>query len=315
MSPTTLQEAIIHFVDESVCRDFVARLRWPNGVACPRCGTSEVTWLKTRNVWQCRPKGCRRQFSVKVGTIFEDSPIPLSKWLPAIWLITSAKNGISSYELHRALGVTQKSAWFMLHRVRLAMQEGSVEPFRGEVEADETFIGGKARFMHRSKRAAKITGTGGTDKTVVMGVLERDGGRQRSSRVRAEVIPNRRRASVQGPIREHVAPGAAVYTDALGSYGGLHDEYVHGVVDHAEEYVNGRVHTNGIENFWSFLKRSIGGTYVSVEPAHLLRYVDEQVCRFNTRADGDGERFTGVVGHVTGRRLTYEELTGSPAAS
>ena len=313
MAPTTLQEAIIHFADESVCRDFVARLRWPNGVACPGCGVLEVTWLKTRHVWQC--KGCRRQFSVKVGTIFEDSPIPLSKWLPTIWLITSAKNGISSYEIKRALGITQKSAWFMLHRIRLAMQGGSGEPFRGEVEADETFIGGRARFMHKDKRAAKITGTGGTDKTVVMGVLERDDDRERGSRVRAEVIPNRRRASVQRPIREHVAPGAAVYTDVLPSYGGLGDDYLHEVVDHAEEYVAGRVHTNGIENFWSLLKRSIGGTYVSVEPAHLLRYVDEQVCRFNTRTGGDGERFTGVLGQVTGRRLTYRELTGSPAAS
>lgn len=315
MAPTTLQEAIIHFADESACRDFVAGLRWPNGVACPRCGALEVTLLKTRNVWQCRSRGCRKQFSVKVGTIFEDSPIPLSKWLPAIWLITSAKNGISSYELHRALGVTQKSAWFMLHRIRLAMQEGDGEPFRGEVEADETFIGGKARNMHKARRAAKITGTGGVDKTVVMGILERDESNQRGSRVRAEVIPNTRRASVQGPIREHVAPGAAVYTDALGSYCGLRDDYVHEVIDHATEYVNGRVHTNGIENFWALLKRSIGGTYISVEPAHLLRYVDDQVCRFNTRTDGDGARFESIVGRVTGRRLTYGELTGSPAAS
>lgn len=308
--PKTLQAAILHFADPDVCQDALVAARWPDGVICPTCGSRDVGYLANQRRWQCREKHERRQFSVKVGTIFEDSPISLSKWFTAIWLISGAKNGISSYEIHRAIGVTQKSAWFMLHRIRLAMQTKSFDKLGGEVEIDETFIGGKARFMHKADRERKIKGTGGIGKVAVQGLLERHG-KDGHSTVRVAVVPNRKRHALQANVRQHVASGSAVYTDALKSYDGLEAEYVHGVIDHAEKYVDGRIHTNGCENFWSLLKRALKGTYVSVEPFHLFRYLDEEAFRFNTRKAKDGERFMQMTQRVTGRRLTYKALIGS----
>lgn len=300
--PKTLIEAIRYFADPDVGNEFVAKLRWPNGPFCPECGSVEHSYLATRRVWKC--KDCKKQYSVKVGTIFEGSPLGFDKWLPAIWLIANSKNGISSHELARALGVTQKSAWFMLHRIRLAMQTGSFDKLDGEVEVDETYIGGLARNMHPAKRAEKITGTGHVNKTAVLGMIERGG------KVRAEVLPDTRRESIQPRVRDAIEPGAAVYTDKLRSYRGLQDTYDHAVVDHAECYVDGRVHTNGIENFWSLLKRGLHGTYVSVDPEHLFRYLDERVFTFNLRERSDLGRFEAVLGTVAGRRLTYASLTG-----
>lgn len=267
--PTNLLEAIRYFSDLDIGTEFVAKLRWPSGPVCPRCGCVEYSYLTTRRLRKC--KACKRQYSVKVGTIFEDSPLGLDKWLPAVWLVANSKNGISSHELGRALGTTQKSAWFMLHRIRLAMQTGSFDKLGGAVEVDETFIGGKARNMHEDVRKRKITGTGGKDKTVVLGV------RQRHGEIRATVAPDRKRRTLQGHVTEHVEPGATVYTDALESYSGLSRDFAHATVDHAERYVDGQVHTNGVENFWSLLKRGLHGTYVSVEPFHLFRYLDERV--------------------------------------
>jgi transposase-like protein len=264
---------------------------------------------KTRR-WKCYGKHPRPQFTLKVGTIFEDSAIPLEKWLPTVWLLANCKNGISSYELARALGVTQKTAWFMLHRVRLAMRTGLFSKMGGEVEVDETFIGGKARNMHLAKRQEKITGTGGKDKSAVLGFLRRGG------EVRAEVVPNRRKKTLQAMVRDQVALGSAVYTDALASYDGLENQFQHQVVDHAIEYVKGRVHTNGLENFWSLLKRGIKGTYVSVEPFHLARYLDEQTFRYNNRDNkeiGDSGRFALALADIVGKRLTYDQLTGKAA--
>jgi transposase-like protein len=251
-------------------------------------------------------KACHKQFSVKVGTIMEDSPIGLDKWLAAIWLIANAKNGISSYEIHRALGVTQKTAWFLLHRIRLAMQTGTFEKLSGQVEVDETYIGGLARNMHRSDRGRKIKGTGGagSGKVAVMGLLERNG------KVRAKVIADTRQQTFKDEVRSNVEAGCELFTDAHRSYFGLKDDYIHQVIDHAEKYVDGQIHTNGIENFWSLLKRGIKGTYVSVEPFHLFRYLDEQTFRFNERKGKDADRFLRAVGSIAGRRLTYEELTG-----
>jgi transposase-like protein len=306
--PETLTEAIRFFSDPDVCLAFVANLRWPGGVTCPRCGSGEHSFLSTRRVWKC--KGCKKQFSVKVGTIFEDSPLGLDKWLPALWMVVNCKNGISSYEMARALGVTQKSAWFMNHRIRLAVQEGTFEPMSGEVEVDETFIGGRARNMHKGRREQKITGTGGAGKTAVMGLLERHGA-DGHSKVRAKVVPNVRRKTLSPEVREQVAEGSEVFTDALKSYADLGDAYQHQVIDHAESYVRGKVHTNGLENFWSLLKRSIKGTYVSVEPFHLFRYLDEQTFRFNTRKVKDGARFLHAAAGIIGKRLTYKALTGS----
>jgi len=300
--PSNLLEAIRHFSNLDVATEFVAKLRWPNGPVCPRCEGTDHSYLTTRRIWKC--KGCKKQFSVKVGTVFEDSPLGLDKWLPAVWLIANSKNGISSHELGRALGVTQKSAWFMLHRIRLAMQTGSFEKLSGAVEVDETFIGGKARNMHARVRKQKISGTGGKDKATVLGMIERGG------KVRAEVVPNTRRRTLQSRVRGAVEPGSAVYTDALRSYNGLGDEYAHEVVDHAERYVDGQVHTNYMENFWAQLKRGLSGTYISVQPFHLFRYLDERVFTFNLRERSDYGRFEGVLGTVTDRRLTYAELTG-----
>jgi transposase-like protein len=300
--PTTLIEAIRYFSDLDICTEFVAEMRWPNGPVCPRCGGVEHSYLTTRRLWKC--KGCKKQFSVKLGTIFEDSKLGLDKWLPAAWLTANSKNGISSHELGRSLGITQKSAWFMLHRIRLAMQTGSFNKVGGEVEADETFIGGKARNMHSDVRKRKITGTGGKDKTVVMGM------RQRGGETRASVIPDIRRSTLHGQIRANVTPGAAVYTDVHQAYNGLEGTYAHETVDHAKSYVNGRAHTNGLENFWSLLKRGLSGTYVSVEPFHLFRYLDERLFAYNLRDLDDYGRFAAVLRAVTGRRLTYAELIG-----
>jgi transposase-like protein len=301
--PTTLLQAVRYFSDEDVCRDFLAGLRWPNGVQCIRCDSDRVGFLATRSLWRC--KECRKEFSVKKGTIFEDSPIPLSKWLPAIWLYSAGKKGRSSHQLARDLGVTQKTAWFISHRIRLAMDTDSFNtPLSGDVEADETFIGGKARNMHQSVRARKITGTGGAGKVAVMGLLERHG------EVRARVVPTRHKPVLQGEIRRHVALGSTVYTDELKSYEGLDADYIHEVINHAENYVRGHIHTNGIENFWSLFKRVIYGTHHSVEPFHLDRYLGETVQRFNTRELRDDVRFTQTAGRVIGRRITYKELTG-----
>ena len=313
-SPKTLVEAIRHFSNPNICLAYLAQLRWPTGeVTCPRCGSKEVTFLMKARLWKCRTGHARQKFSIKTGSIMEDSPLGLDKWITAIWLLANCKNGISSYEIARALGITQKSGWFLLQRIRLAMQTGSFEKMGGEVEVDETFIGGLARFMHKDKRAKKIKGTGGSGKTAVMGLLSRHGhGGKKHSTVKAQVIPTRRKKHVDAAVRLGVEPGAAVFTDELPSYNELAPEYVHAVINHAEAYVEGNVHTQGIENFWSLLKRGIKGTYVSVEPFHLFRYLDEASFRFNERRheDGDAGRFQGVVESMFGKRLTYKALIG-----
>lgn len=306
-TPKTLLEAIRYFSDEDVCIEFVAKLRWPDGEpVCPKCGSKGAYYLSTQRRWKC--KTCRKQFSVKVGTIFEDSPIPLTDWLPAVWMVSNDKNGISSYEIARALNVTQKSAWFMGHRIRKVMEIGSIEKFSGEVEADETLIGGSLRFMHKDK---KLMAKGRTNegKAIVMGVLERHG------KVRAKVVGDTKKKTLQAKVRENVKPGAQLFTDALASYEGLDPEYVHQVINHAECYVKGNVHTNCMENFWSLLKRGIKGTYVSVEPFHLDRYLAEETFRYNEREGDDSERFVKLLGNVSGKRLTYRKLIGETTAT
>lgn len=308
-SPKTLQEALQFFSDPDRALAYFAARRWPNGVQCPTCGRRDARFLANQRKWQCKSVHPKRQFSAKVGTIMEDSALPLEKWMAAIWLLSSCKNGVSSHELARHLGITQKSAWFMLHRIRFAMQSRGGGKLGARVEVDETFIGGKARNMHANKRRALEALPGGERKTVVLGMLERGGS------VRTHVIPNREAATLQPIVLANVRPGAKVITDEHAGYNGLEDTFLRGVVNHAIEYVNGSVHTNGMENFWSLFKRSVNGTYVCVEPFHLFRYLDEQAFRYNTRKDGkrklnDGERFNAVLGRVAGRRLTYESLTG-----
>src|SRR6266496_1494128 len=308
-APKTLQQAIVFFSKPENCNGFMIAMRWPDGkVRCPRCDSENVTHLEKARLFKCYGKHPQAKFSLKVGTVFEDSPIGLDKWLSAIWLIANAKNGISSYEIHRGLGVTQKTAWFMLHRIRLAMQNKSLSKLSGHVEVDETFIGGKARNMHKGRRLRTIHGTGGSGKVAVMGLLDRHSGE-----VRTMVVPNVRRKSLHGEVSKHVEAGSTVYSDALRSYDQLDAEYIHNVINHAEEYVRGNVHTNGIENFWSLLKRSLKGTYISVEPFHLFRYLDEQAFRFNKRKATDFERFATVVNMVFGKRLEYKQLIGQPS--
>lgn len=305
--PKTLQQAVRYFSDEQTCIETIAALRWPNGSVCPKCEHTQHYYLATQRRWKC--KQCKKQFSVKVGTIFEDSPIGLDKWLIALWMLVNCKNGISSYEVGRALGLTQKSAWFVMHRLRLALQHRSFSKIGGfgkEVEADETYIGGKARNMHMEPHKRRITGRGMADKDAVLGVLERGG------EIRAMHVPNIKTFRLQSEVQKNVEAGSALYTDELKSYRGLDAMYVHGVINHAAAYVDGRIHTNGLENFWSLLKRGINGTYVSVEPFHLFRYLDEQTFRYNNRKKPltDGDRFQIALSQIAGKRLTYSELTG-----
>jgi transposase-like protein len=319
--PKTLQAAIVYFGDPDRCFEYAKKMRWPDGVVtCPRCKAAKNSFVKTRKLWFCY--ACKKQFTLKVNTIMEDSPITLDKWMTAFWLLANAKNGISSHELGRALGVTQTTAWFMLQRIRKVMREdfgyGPVTKIGGEgneMEVDETFVGGKVKNMHRSRRQrfAQQEGYVGasTGKTIVQGILDRN-----LRKVRANVVPNVTRETLQNQILKNVKFGSTVYTDnAVGYDNGLQSRFVHDFVNKTEAYVKGRVHVNGMENFWSLLKRSLRGTYVAVEPFHLARYVDEQVFRYNHRKDGDrklndADRFKAVMSHILNRRLTYADLTG-----
>ena len=309
-APATLLEAVTHFASYENCHEFMMNLRWPHGkVRCPRCGSDDVSYLPNARVFKCYQKHERQKFSLKVGTIFEDSPIGLEKWLPVMWMLVNSKNGISSWEIHRAIGVTQKTAWFMLQRARLAMQDENHGGGKigGEVEVDETYIGGKARNMHKERKARALQGKGGgySDKTGVQGILQRGG------KIKAMVVADSQRGTLVPNIRKHVEDGASVFTDELRAYFGLQANYNHEVINHMEAYVNGNVHTNGIENFWSLLKRGLGGTYVSVEPFHLFRYVDEQAFRYNNRGPmNDGDRFIYVMRNIVGKRLTWDNLIG-----
>lgn len=307
MELKTLQDAMLHFSEPQNAIAYMVRLRWPDGViVCPSCGSKEVTWMPTRSLFQCKARHPKRQFSVKVGTIFEDSALPLGKWLIVAWMLGNCRNGISSHEVARTVGITQKSAWFMLHRLREAAKDDSPsEMLYGEVECDETYIGGKAQNMHVKQRKRKITSGGVHDKTPVMGILER------GWKVRTMVVANHKRPQLHAEIRKHVEPGSVLYTDDLHSYRGLPD-YYHYYIDHATEFVDGRIHTNSLENFWSLLKRSIKGTYIQVSPWHLQSYVAEQVHRFNTRKKlkySEEKRFSVLLDGTTGKRLTYKQLT------
>jgi transposase-like protein len=318
----TLQHAIQHFSDEQICVETVAALRWPDGKpTCPGCGKQDHYYLKTRRTWKC--KECHKQFSVKVGTVFEDSAIPLQKWLPALWMLVNCRNGISSYEIARDLGVSQKAGWFMLQRLRLAVQDkqgfGKMTKIGGpdsEVEVDETFVGGRKKNMHKD-RALRYEQKGGAQgKTIVMGMLDRN-----TRQMRAQIVPNVQRDTLQAEVLSNVKYGTKVYTDDAVQYDKLHWRFVHEVVNKTESYVRGRVHVNGLENFWSCLKRGLNGTYVAVEPFHLFRYVDEQIFRFNNRKDetgrklSDAERFNRALAQIAGKRLTFAEVTGKVGAT
>lgn len=308
-SPKTLLEAIKYFSDEQVCIDTVAAMRWPDGVTCPDCSAPTPYYLKTAKRWKCR--ACKRQFSVKQGSIFEDSPISLSKWLPTLWLICNCKNGISSYEVARDLGVTQKTGWFMLQRLRLVLKHLGIDAKLGlnadcgPTEIDETFVGGRVQNMHKHKRIQSVAKGG--NKTVVFGMLERGG------RVKAMTLPGRKKQHIDPAMTANIQEGAHIITDEFATYDVLETPYHREIINHTTNYVSGQIHTNGIENFWALLKRGLRGTYISVTPKHLDRYIDEQVYRFNNRATkdnplNDADRFTLALTQVAGRRLTYKQL-------
>lgn len=317
--PNTLLEAVTYFASPQNCLEYLVSRRWPDGVTCPQCGSKAVYFDSSRNGWECKTRHPKRKFTLKTGTIFEDSALGLDKWLPAVWMVANMKNGVSSHELGRSLGVTQKTAWFMLQRIRLALHDDSDDRFSGHIEADETFIGGRGRFMHKDRKERTLKGrqSGTFGKAIVMGILERNSP-ERPSRVRATVVKTTRRHAVLTEIRRNVdmSGTSTVYTDALKSYERPttwtpRDRYAHKVIDHAKAYVDGAVHTNGMENYWSLLKRTIKGTYVSVEPFHLFRYLDEQAFRFNFRKGlNDSERFSAAIRGILGKRLTYDALTG-----
>jgi len=317
-APKTLQQAVLYFSDFDNCLKYMVSKRWPDGtVTCPTCGREDVSFLANQRKWQCKSAHVKRQFSAKVGTIFEDSPIPLEKWLVVVWMVCNCKNGVSSYEIAGTIGVTQKSAWFMLHRIRLMLQrkqgfaiQTKIGGEGSEVEVDETWIGGKARNMHKDRRVRYEQAGGHHGKAVVMGILDRS-----NREIRAKVIPNVQRDTLQTEVLNNVKYGTKVYTDSAPAYDLLHWRYIHDFVNHAERYVDGQVHTNGLENFWSLFKRNLRGTYVAVEPFHLFRYLDEQVFRFNNRATkerkvSDFDRFNRAMSQAFNRRLTFAEVTG-----
>jgi transposase-like protein len=315
-APKTLQQAILYFAEYENCRRFMISLRWPDGrILCPRCGSARVAYLENARVYRCHEGHAKEKFSLKVGTVMEDSPIGLDKWLPVMWMMVNCKNGISSYEAAKAIGITQKSAWFMLHRIRTSLKDGYGGKLGGSdggpVEVDEAFIGPDLRKMHADKRQKRMTAMNGRSKVVVMGMLDRD-----ARKVRAKMVPNVKRETLQNEILNEIEKKSTVYTDSAPAYDNLAvKDFVHETVNHVEEYVRGQVHTQGIENFWSLLKRGLKGTYVAVEPFHLDAYVDEQVFRYNNRATrdnplNDADRFTLAVSQIVGKRLTYAELTG-----
>ena len=301
----TLQDAFAYFADPQRCGDYVVAMRWSDGkVACPTCGSEAVTWLPTRFLYQCKGRHPKRQFSVKVGTLMEDSSIPLGKWLIVMWMISSCRNGISSYEVERTVGVGHKGAWFMLHRLREGMQDG-MGTLSGVVEADETYVGGKIKNKHvKARKQSKHH-----DKTPVFGMVERGG------RVIAGVPESASAKAILPMITENVEPKSTVITDAHSIYDMVRwqgKSFTHETINHHEDaFKVGRVHTNTIENFWSCLKRTLKGTYVSVSPRHLNAYVGEQAFRFNVRK-GFTEQQRGIVllNGIQGKRLTYKELIG-----
>jgi hypothetical protein len=320
MEPKTLQKAILYFSKPENCREYLMARRWPDGVECPKCGSKNVLFLEKYNRWHCREKHKAPQFTLKTGTIFEDSPICLGKWLTAMWMVVNCKNGVSSWEIHRTLGVTQKTAWFMNHRIRLSMDSGDSKlggPGQ-QIESDETFVGGRAKNMHTKRRAqfkiareSSMTGDANlVNKTVVWGVLDRE-----QRKVRATIVPKVNREGLQSAVLNHVAHGSTLLTDEARVYQSLPKEYTYEFVNHVEQYVNGHIHTNGLENFWSLLKRTLSGTYVAVEPFHLQRYLDEYMFRYNNRATreiplNDSDRFDLAVRQIVGKRIQYKELTG-----
>ena len=293
--PETLIEAVRYFSNPDVCIEHVAALRWPTGVICPTCGRVDVSYLETQKRWQCKSRHTKRQFSAKVGTIFEDSPLGLDKWLPAVWMIINAKNGVSSYEIARALGVTQKTAWFMDHRIRAAMEYGTFDKLDSPVEADETYIGGKTR-----KEKGRFA-----NKTAIVGVVEK---KKHVGQIRAFATKQADATNTLPFLKANLQEGAVVHTDESRIYSRAKRTFIHESVNHSEkEYARGAISTTTIDGFWNLFKRSYKGTYTHLSPTHLDRYVKEHTYRYNTRMLSDGQRFTEWFANCN-RRLMYKAL-------
>ena len=297
----TLMELFELASNEASAQRWFESVRWPHGRFCPHCGSTNTSPVKNAKPMPYRCRDCRAHFSVRTDTALEKSKVPLHKWLMALYLYLTSLKGISSMKLHRELGVTQKTAWFMLHRIREAWGDKELRDLAGPIEADETFIGGKRKNKPKKVRAL-AKGAGAVDMEVVAGVKDRASGQ-----VSARVVPNTGGKTLKGFVMGHAGPDAAIYTDESRSYRGLpnHEAVNHG----AWEYVRGEAHTNGVESFWSMLKRGYHGTYHKMSPKHLDRYVSEFSGRHNVREKDTIAQMEGLAAAMIGKRLTYHELT------
>ena len=297
---SNLVEVMMHFSNQKTCKDYLAKMRWDGNVVCPHCGNGGKIYTM-KSGYKC--SSCRKPFSVTKGTIFENSAIPLQKWFAGIWLITSHKKGISSLQLHRDLGITQKSAWFMLQRIRFAVRTRSFNaPLSGTVEADETYICGQNRNRHASKKVHNAQGRSTTDKTPIFGLVQRGG------RITAMRVTNTQKSTIQPIIVLNVSKQSNLMTDEWKAYTGLSKLYNHQFVRHGVgEYVDGFCHTNTIEGFWSLLKRVIIGQYFWISEKHLDKYLDEFEYRYNTKDISCAERFGNCIANSESR-LTYKVL-------
>ncbi len=299
---TNLMSLLSYFKDEQICREYLETIRWNGQITCPykECAHEKVFKYSNGKVYKCSK--CKRQFSVRVGTIFEDSKISLQKWFAAIYLVTAHKKGISSLQLHRDLGITQKTAWFMLHRIRHTFGLKTNEKLVGVCEADETFIGGQEKNKHKSKRTEGTQGRSVKTKSAVAGVVQRGG------ELRAQKVADTTGYNLRHFVYQNVSFGSQLHTDEWWGYKGLSQAFKHNFVKHNEgQYVNGDSHTNTLEGFWSLLKRGVVGIYHSMSNKHLQQYLDEFVFRYNTRNHSESFRFDTMLNNIN-THLTYEQL-------
>lgn len=290
------------FPTEEACEKYIADARWPRGMFCPHCGNHRVYRLETQKRWKCG--SCDKQFTVRTGSVLAESKVPLQKWLMAVWIMTSHPKGVSSIQMGKTLGVTQKTAWFLAHRIREAFTQGKGGLFTGVVEMDETYIGGKEKNKHESKKLK--AGRGAVGKTAVVGVKQRDG------KLKSVVVKNTDKPTLHGIINRTIAPGATICTDEHRAYQGLLN-HKHMTVKHSVgQYVDGMASTNGIESFWALLKRGFMGVYHQMSPAHLYRYVNEYAFRHNNHELTCIDTLKQVFYNFNGKRVTYKDLKLCP---